>query len=212
MGHRLRALGCCSIALAAVGCAHQVDGRALPALGPPPAPFGAVVVEELMLDVSRMRGITGGGTDLTAIPTMDRDYPLDIDLLADGMPAECRFMFAETETFGTDTADFHKTTYQLPPIGGLISQAVAAYHDPETARHAFDALSAVAGRCARSPVGRVYVGKVVTDADSLRIRPGGRCGRDYRLKSVVLAEVTFCAFPDSVPELVITNLLTKAPG
>ena len=29
--------------------------------------------------------------------------------------------------------------------------------------------------------------------------PNG-CGRDYRLKSVVLVEVTFCAFPDSVPD------------
>jgi hypothetical protein len=212
MGYRVRALGRCSIALAAAGCAHQVDGRAVPAPGRPPGPPGAVVVEELMLDVSRMRGITGGGDDLTPIPTTDRDYPLDIGLLADGMPSECRFMFAETATFGTDTADFHKTSYQEQPIGALISQAVAAYRDPAAARRALDALSATAGRCTRSPVGRVYVGNVATDADSLRIRPGNGCGRDYRVKSVVLAEVTFCAYPDSVPELVITNLLTKAPG
>ena len=44
------------------------------------------------------------------------------------------------------------------------------------------------------------------------MRPGGDCGRDYRLKSVVLAEVTFCSFPESVPEIVMTNLVAKVPG
>jgi hypothetical protein len=29
---------------------------------------------------------------------------------------------------------------------------------------------------------------------------------------VVLVEVTACAFPDSVPEIVMSNILAKVPG
>jgi hypothetical protein len=32
------------------------------------------------------------------------------------------------------------------------------------------------------------------------------------LKSVVLVEVTFCTFPDSVPDIVMTNIMEKVPG
>ncbi|HEX2286208.1 MAG TPA: sensor domain-containing protein, partial [Mycobacterium sp.] len=38
------------------------------------------------------------------------------------------------------------------------------------------------------------------------------CGRDYRVKNVVLVEVTACRFPDSVPDIVMTNILAKVPG
>ena len=31
------------------------------------------------------------------------------------------------------------------------------------------------------------------------------------MKSVVLVEVTFCAFPDSVPDIVMANILAKVP-
>ena len=81
-----------------------------------------------------MRGITGGGDDLNIIPSMDATTPVDVDLLADEVPPPCRFLFAETATFGSDLADFHKTTYQDPPVGGLISQGAAVYRDPQSAR------------------------------------------------------------------------------
>jgi len=48
-------------------------------------------------------------------------------------------------------------------------------------------------------------------ADSAHTRPGS-CGRDYRVKSAVLVEVTFCAFPDSVPDIVMSNILANVPG
>jgi hypothetical protein len=44
----------------------------------------------------------------------------------------------------------------------------------------------------------------------LHTRPGG-CGRDYRVKSTVLLEVTFCGFPESVSDIVITNIAAKVP-
>jgi hypothetical protein len=44
----------------------------------------------------------------------------------------------------------------------------------------------------------------------LKTRPGN-CGRDYRVKSVVLIEITFCRFPESVPDIVMTNILANVP-
>jgi hypothetical protein len=41
---------------------------------------------------------------------------------------------------------------------------------------------------------------------------GSQCGRDYRLKSVVLVEVTFCRFSDSVPDIVMSNIISEVPG
>ena len=34
---------------------------------------------------------------------------------------------------------------------------------------------------------------------------------DHHVKNVVLVEVTSCAFPDSVPDIVMTNILAKVP-
>ena len=43
-----------------------------------------------------------------------------------------------------------------------------------------------------------------------RLRPGG-CGRDYRVMSVALLEVTFCGFPQSVSDIVMTNIAANMP-
>ena len=212
MGRRAWTVGWCATALAAAGCVNQLAGLAVLPAGERPASSSLVDVDALMLDLPRMRGITGGGEDLNIIPSMDATTPVDVELLADEVPPPCRFLFAETATFGSDLADFHKTTYQEPPIGGLISQGAAAYRDAASARAALDGLAAVAGECAQTSFGQTYVGDVTSQGDSLRMRPGGDCGRDYRLKSVVLAEVTFCSFPESVPEIVMTNLVANVPG
>jgi PknH-like extracellular domain len=205
-------LGWCAVTLVSAGCSYQVDG--LPAmpigeglLSPP-----LVNADELLLDLERMRGITGAGEDLTIIPSMDDHYPVDIDLLAKDVPAPCRFLFAETATFGTAFDDFHKTTYQDPPERALISQAAAAYPDVQTARRTFDDLVGTTTECSQTGFGQVYVGDVTTDTESLHTRPGSQCGRDYQLKSAVLVEVTFCAFPESVAQMVLTNIVNKAPG
>ncbi len=51
----------------------------------------------------------------------------------------------------------------------------------------------------------------IADEQSLQTRPGD-CGRDYEVKSVVLMEVTFCGFPESVSTIVITNIAANVPG
>lgn len=198
-------------ALLATACTRVVDGTAVPAPGGAPKGEWGVDVDAILLDQSRMRAITGAGDDLTIIPSMDGKYLVDLDILAETAPTECRFVYDETSTFGPDVEQFHKTTFQYPPKGGLISEGAAAYRDAATARHALDTLMATVGRCAASPSGLPLVGDWSTGADSLHTRPGD-CGRDYRIKSVVLMEVTFCGFPESVSDIVLTNIAANVPG
>jgi hypothetical protein len=206
----LRPLVLCCAALLAVACTRVVGGAAVPAYGGG-LPTASVDVDEVLLDQSRMRAITGAGDDLTIIPSMDGKQPVDVDTLVGTAPPECRFVYAETATFGPDVEQFHKTTFQDPPDSALISEGAAGYRDAGTVQHAFDTLVATVDGCAASSRGSWLVGDWTADQRSLRTRPG-RCGRDYRVKSVVLLEVTFCGFPESVPDIVMTNLAARVPG
>lgn len=202
----------CAVAVLTTGCTQTVAGdpvRAMPGIDDDSQ--SPVDVETIMLDQSQMRAITGAGDDLTIIPSMDGKVPVDIDPLAENAPPQCHWIFAETQTFGADVEEFHKTSYQDPPDSGLISQGAAAYRDPATAHRAFDDLVSKADGCGSTPLGSSFVGDVTATTDTLTTRFGA-CGRDYRVKSVVLAEVTFCRFPDSVPGIVMTNILAKVPG
>ncbi len=204
-------LACCAAATLLTGCTQWVAGAPLRAEGEPPyqAP-GVVDVDQVLLGQDQMRAITGTGEDLTIIPSMDSKSPVDIEDLANSVPPECRFVFAETATFGTDVEDFHKTTFQSPPRV-LISEGAAAYRDSATARRVFDTLSAAAARCADSSDGALLVGDVNAGTDTLRTRPGA-CGRDYRLKGPVVVEVTFCGLGDAVSDIVMTNILKRIPA
>ena len=205
-----RPLLVCGAVLVMAACTRVVDGAAVPGSGPARRPVQGVNVDAILLDQSRMRAITGAGEHLTIIPTMDGNYPVDIDALADTTPRACRFVYAETATFGPDIEEFHKTTFQDPPDGALISEGAAAYRDVETARHAFDALVATVGDCADSSAGQLFVGEFTAGASSLHLQPGG-CGRDYRVLSVALLEVTFCGFAQSVSDIVMTNIAANMP-
>ena len=205
---------CCAVLLTVLcteACARVVDGVAVQAPGGRARGATGVNVDNILLDQSRMGAITGAGEHLTIIPTMDGTSPVDIDSLARDAPRPCRFIFAETATFGPDIEEFHKTTFQDPPDSALISEGAAAYRDTGTARRAFDALVATVGDCAASPAGDLLVGEWKAEDGTLRTRPG-RCGRDYRVASVVLLEVTFCGFPQSVSEIVLTNIVANMPG
>jgi hypothetical protein len=204
-----RRLLLCSAVLLTAACTRVVGGTALPAFGA--VPLGVLDAATILLDQSRMRAITGAGDNLTIIPSMDGRYPVDIDQLAETAPRECRFIYAETATFGPEVAVFHKTTYQDPPDGALISEGAAAYRDADAARRAFDALVHTVGDCADTSVGWLFVSDWKADTDSLQMRPGG-CGRNYRVLSVALLEVTFCGFPESVSDIVMTNIVANIPG
>lgn len=205
-------LVCCATAAVLTGCTQWIDGVPLRALSEPPHhPPGIVDVDQVLLNQAQMRAITGGGQDLTIIPTMDGKAPVDIEQLAESVPTDCRFLFAETDIFGTDVEDFHKTSFQEPGRRALISEGAAAYRDGATAQQAFNMLSTTVHRCADGPMGSYLVGDVSGDTDALKARRG-RCGRDYRLKAAVVVEVTFCGYPESVPEIVMTNIVNKIPG
>jgi PknH-like extracellular domain len=204
-----RRLMLCGAALLAAACTRITDGTALPAFGAGPNLSG-VDVDRVLLDQDRMRAITGADEHLTIIPSMDGKSPVDVDTLAKTAPTQCRFVYEDTATFGPDIEEFHKTTFQYPPRGGLISEGAAAYHDANTAHHAFDALVATVRGCANTPDGAGFVGSWIADDRSLQTRPGD-CGRDYEVKSVVLMEVTFCGFPESVSTIVITNIAANVP-
>ncbi|OBK15774.1 sensor domain-containing protein [Mycobacterium asiaticum] len=200
-------LGC--VMLLTVACTRLVGGEAVPPLNA--VPIGVLDAGAVLLDQSRMRAITGAGDHLTIIPSMDGSYPVDIESLATTAPRECRFVFAETATFGPEVKVFHKTTFQDPPQGRLISEGAASYLDADTARRAFDGLVSTVKNCAGSSMGWLFISTWQADADSLQMRPGS-CGRDYRVLSAALLEVTFCGFPDSVSEIVMTNMAANVPG
>ncbi|MGV0716466.1 sensor domain-containing protein [Mycolicibacterium sp. XJ662] len=203
----------CAAALVAAGCTQAISGSAVRAVpGIDDDSLSPLDVDTIMLDQAQMRAITGAGDDLTVIPTMDGKIPVDIDQFAESTPPQCRWVFAETQIFGPDIEEFHKTTFQHPPGGGLISQGAAAYRDPDTARRAFDNLVARADDCRAMPLGPMFVGEATFGADSLQTRTDNGCGREYRVKNVVLVEVTACRFPASVPTIVMANILDKVPN
>jgi hypothetical protein len=198
-------------AVLAAGCTQSVTGTAVRAIpGLDDDSLSPIDVETVVLDQSQMRAITGAGEDLSIIPSMDAKIPVDIEPFAKGAPPQCEWLFAETQTFGHDVEEFRKTTFQNPPDGGVISEAVAAYRNPDVARAAFDSLVGLVEGCGSTTLGSILVGEWMAAGDTLKTRPGA-CGRDYRVKSVVLVEVTFCHFPGSVPDIVMTNILANVP-
>jgi hypothetical protein len=199
-------------ALLASGCTQSITGTAVRAVpGLDDDSLSPVDVETIVLDQSQMRAITGAGDDLSIIPSMDGKLPVDIDPLVENAPAQCEWLFADSQTFGPDVEEFHKTTFQNPPDRALISEAVAAYRNSETARAAFNSLVGRVTDCGSTTLGSALIGEWTSAGETLTMRPGA-CGRDYRVKSVVLVEVTFCHFPGSVPGIVMTNILAKVPG
>ncbi|BBZ61510.1 sensor domain-containing protein [Mycolicibacterium monacense] len=199
-------------AVLTAGCVSVVGGTAVRSTpGLDDDSRSPVDVDTVLLETAQMQAITGAGEDLTIIPTMDGKIPVDIEPLMEQMPTPCQWLFAESQTFGDEVEEFHKTTFQNPPDGGLISQGAAGYRDPETARRAFDGVVALVDGCGTTNYGPAYIGEWTATADAVQTRPGD-CGRDYRLKSTVLVEVTFCAFTEAVPDIVMTNILAKVPG
>ena len=202
-----------AVMLLLAGCSQTVAGeahRTVPGLDD--GSRSPVDVEAVILDQSRMRALTGAGEHLSIVPTMDGKLPVDIDALTATVPDSCGWLFAETQTFGAEVEEFHKTTFQNPPAGGLISEAVAAYRDEPTARRAFIDLTGRIDGCAGTTAGSRLVGDATITAETARTRTASGCGRDYQVKSVVLAEVMACRFSPGIPELVLTNLLANVPG
>ena len=210
----------CALAIVVSGCTQTVSGsatRPVPALDENSR--SPVDVDSVLLDRSQMQALSGEGADLTPVPGMESKVPVDIptdqgflpDTFTRDLPQECGWLLAETQVFGPDVEEFHKTTYQSPRRGGLLSQAAAGYRDGATAGSPLADLTRHIGACSDTEQGSMLVGDVLATDDSVRIRPGA-CSRDYQVKSAVMIEVTSCSFPDSVPDLVMTNIVANVPG
>jgi hypothetical protein len=203
MNQRL-ALVCAAVVLTA-GCTQQVDGAALPVLSQ--APGGVVRVDGVLLGPAQMRAVTGS-LDLAVSPGMNGKAPIDDPELATAVPSACQFVFADSSTFGPDTEDFRKTSYRIAAGNERISEAAAAYHGAKAAGEAFARLRTAVIGCADTHYGRVLVGEWKADTSSVRMRLAS-CGRDYRLKSSVVVEVTFCGFPDATTGAVMANIVSR---
>jgi len=199
-----------AVTAAVVGCTRMVGGMALPPVVLPASEDG-VELSRIMLDTPRMRALVGADEQLTIIPTMDSSSPTDIDDLAATVPPQCRFIFAETAVFGSAPTRFRKITYQYPPKAALVSEGAAVYPDTGSAHQALEALVGKVAECADTSAGPGLVSDWDADEDSLRTSAGA-CGRAYRVKSVVLLEVTYCGFSASDADLVVTNMAGAVPG
>lgn len=197
-----------AVALLSTGCTQWMTGVAVH--GPEVADPAVLTADRVLLSQEQMQAITGAGTDMTIIPGMNTTSPIDDEGLADTVPPECRFMFAETSIFGTDFTDFRKTVFQYPPRRALISEAAAVYPDPGAAQRAFDAFAATLTACGNSSSGAL-LGDWSAGPDRLSTRPRD-CGRDYRRKGVALIEVVSCGLPASVAEIVISNMADHVAG
>ncbi|MDG4664725.1 sensor domain-containing protein [Mycobacterium sp. 236(2023)] len=204
----------CATALLVAGCTQTVGGTAVrPVPGIDEDSRSPVDVDGVLLDRSQMQAITGAGVDLTPIPGTDSKVPVDLsmpDFFLKNIPQQCHWAYDETQIFGPDVEEFRKESYQNPPGGGIISQGAAGYRDTATARGVFDDVVAQIQECGTTRSSGATVGEITATPDSIHTRTGN-CGRDYRVKSAVLVEVTFCAFPDSVPDIVVTNIVANIP-
>jgi hypothetical protein len=189
------------------GCTQITGGVAMMPPGEDPWLDG-MDVDALLLSTPEMRDVTGAGTDLNGIPGMDSKYTVDNELLVETAPPDCRFVFRESQVFGPDVKQFHKTSFQWPPKSALLSEAAAAYVDTATSRRAFDNVTALVKSCAEAPGGTGFVYDWHTDSQTLRAESGD-CGRIYRVQSTVLVEVTYCGYSHVVPDVVASRIAAK---
>jgi hypothetical protein len=166
-------------------------------------------VNQLLLTTPELRDLTGAGLDLNGVPGMDSIQMVDNELVVDSAPPECRFVFLESQTFGPDVKQFHKTSFQTPPKSALISEAAAAYVDADTAHRAFDNVTELVKTCGDSASGYAYVYEYTADPAAVHAQSIGDCGRIYRLAVTVLVEVTYCGYSHVVPDLVASRISSR---
>lgn len=203
---KIRPLLAYTAALLVCGCTQEIGGQAVPPVGA--GPDGLVHVDGVLLGLAQMRTVTDTAALMIA-PGMTGKAPFDDVEAAQLVDPTCRFAFSDTATFGTDRADFSKTSYLVPPpTTAKISEGAASYRDTAGAAKALSALRIAAIGCADTVYGSTLIGEWQADHDSIRMRLGD-CRRDYRRKSSVLVELTSCGFDEPTTEGVMSNILSR---
>ena len=105
------------------------------------------------------------------VPSTDGKIPVDFSDLMTERRSNAMGL-RRTQIFGSELEEFHKSIFQNPPDGGLISEAAAGYRDPDTARRLRRSCRArLRLRCDKTRP--TSIGEWTADVDSLRTRPAG---------------------------------------
>jgi hypothetical protein len=201
-------LSCLAAAMLFTGCTRVVGGIAF--MPPTEGSYrDGMDVDDLLLTTAELRDLTGAGLDLNGVPGMDSTQTVDDQLLVDAAPPECRFVFLESQVFGGNVKQFHKTSFQTPSKAALLSEAAAAYVDADSARRAFGTVTDLVKACGDSTTGYAYVNKYTADAEAVHAEDMGDCGRVYRLADTVLVEVTYCGYSHVVPDIVASRMASR---
>lgn len=195
----------CCAAIATTACSFQATSTQ-PSTAPPTSRVDSLIVS--IEDVRRIANYE----ELAAHFQTDLREPPEADT---NVPGPCRVVGSSDRTFGTDWSEFrsaagyHGVTDDLRPGGPVmvetVSQAIALYPDPSTARGVFHRLESSLAECAglHDPYFDFILDR--PDASTVRIGAAG-WSHVYRLKSSVFISVGVLGIEPAEP---IANVILQ---
>lgn len=204
-------LHCCQVGRHRLLCGHRDHGMLVsshidqPSTAPPTSRVDSLIVS--IEDVRRIANYE----ELAAHFQTDLREPPEADT---NVPGPCRVVGSSDRTFGTDWSEFrsagyHGVTDDLRPGGPVmvetVSQAIALYPDPSTARGVFHRLESSLAECAglHDPYFDFILDR--PDASTVRIGAAG-WSHVYRLKSSVFISVGVLGIEPAEP---IANVILQ---
>lgn len=153
---------------------------------------------DMLVPLEQVQSIVsdGGGPTLHANPLEDRTSPWVDHSRDTELSAPCRHFANEDEAFGSTWVNFASTRHSGSSNVG-VSQHIAVYPDADTARRAFEALTAAARQCQLHPSpGVLDAGDTLTEPDAVTLMArypetvnGPGSVSVYALRAQVLVEV-----------------------
>lgn len=204
-------LHCCQVGRHRLLCGHRDHGMLVSShIDPAEHRTPTSRVDSLIVSIEDVRRIANYEelaahfqTDLRELPEADTN-----------VPGPCRVVGSSDRTFGTDWSEFrsagyHGVTDDLRPGGPVmvetVSQAIALYPDPSTARGVFHRLESSLAECAglHDPYFDFILDR--PDASTVRIGAAG-WSHVYRLKSSVFISVGVLGIEPAEP---IANVILQ---
>lgn len=201
-------LHCCQVGRHRLLCGHRDHGMLVSSHIDPAEPTSRV--DSLIVSIEDVRRIANY-EELAAHFQTDLREPPEADT---NVPGPCRVVGSSDRTFGTDWSEFrsagyHGVTDDLRPGGPVmvetVSQAIALYPDPSTARGVFHRLESSLAECAglHDPYFDFILDR--PDASTVRIGAAG-WSHVYRLKSSVFISVGVLGIEPAEP---IANVILQ---
>ncbi len=204
-------LHCCQVGRHRLLCGHRDHGMLVSShIDPAEHRTPTSRVDSLIVSIEDVRRIANY-EELAAHFQTDLREPPEADT---NVPGPCRVVGSSDRTFGTDWSEFrsagyHGVTDDLRPGGPVmvetVSQAIALYPDPSTARGVFHRLESSLAECAglHDPYFDFILGR--PDASTVRIGAAG-WSHVYRLKSSVFISVGVLGIEPAEP---IANVILQ---